>query len=208
MHITIFGAAGKVGRLVVQELLARDHTVTAFVHRNSPFEESGRLRIAKGDVHEAADVAASTEGSQAVISVVSSWGTPDKDTLTAAMTNICPAMQAAGIRRIISLTGGDARAAGDSLSAMHRFNHALFNIIGPKIVVDAERHIAILKDSGLDYTVLRAPLMTKNPSKAYRLDDQRPQLWDTVSYASVAAAMVDVLEQSSHIGSSPYIHRA
>ena len=31
MHITVFGATGKVGRLVVDQLLARGHTVTAYV---------------------------------------------------------------------------------------------------------------------------------------------------------------------------------
>lgn len=208
MHISVFGAGGKVGRLVVEELLRRGHSITAFVHRHSPFEASERLRIARGDIHVADDVAKALEGSDAVISALGSWGTPGKDILTTAMGSICPIMKDSGIRRIVSLTGAEARADGDKLTAMHRVFHGLLGVVAGKVLADGERHIGILEQSGLDYTVIRSPIMTGSRASTYVLQDQRPLPWATVSRAAVVAALVDAVESSAsglQTGNCPFI---
>lgn len=206
MRITVFGATGKVGRLVVQELLTRGHEVMAFQRRANKLIDSPKLTIYVGDIHDQAKVAAAIQGSDAVISALGSWGAPRKDILATAMRHIIPAMQQAGIKRVVSLTGADARAAGDQLGALHRLTYPLLGILAGKILRDGEDHIAQLERSGLDWTVIRSPVMRNRGSESdYALGKLRPAPWATVSRRAVAKSMVDQIEQSTHLCYAPFI---
>lgn len=206
MQVTVFGASGKVGRLVVEELLSRQHSVVVFVHNHAPFTASNRLKIFKGDIYDAQQVTDALAGSNAVISALGSWGTPTKDVQASAMTNIIPAMQAQGIRRIISLTGHDARAEGDVIDLPHKFSHTMLGLIAGKVLRDGEKHIHLLQQSDLDWTVLRSPVMTPQISKDYKLSTSRPLPLAFVPRLAVVEAMADqLLEDCKRNKQSPFI---
>ncbi len=205
MNITVFGANGRIGRLVVDRLLVKGHRVTGFVHRDGGLPTHPQLTVVVGDVHDAADVAAAIQGSDAVISALGSWGTKSKDILTAGMTNIIPAMRAAGVRRIVSLTGADAWDPTDKPSIRQRIMHSLLQIFAQKILRDGERHIELLRASDLDWTVVRSPVMKDAGDAAYTLSTKPPQPWVTIPRAAVVAALVDSLGQTQHIQASPYL---
>jgi putative NADH-flavin reductase len=210
MRITIFGASGKVGRLVVEGALDAGYDVTAFAHHDPRFAEHARLKVAQGDVHSSADVAKAVKGADVVISALGSWGTGTKDIVSSGTANIIPAMEAAGARRVISLTGADARAEGDRLSLMHRLTHAAIQVTPPrKILADGERHIRRLEHSGLDWTVLRSPIMNeKGDPEGFRLGTGRPVPWATINRRSVALAMLGLIGDDNHSRQAPFITRA
>ena len=207
MHITVFGASGKVGRLVVAEALARGHQVTGFVHRHSNFEHHEKLRIIKGDIHSGKAVAASLEGSEAVICALGSWGTRNKDIVSSGMRHIIPGMEALQITRIVSLTGSEARDSSDSVSILRTVTRFFARLIIGKILHDGEEHIRLLKASQLDWTVLRSPIMTGGPALSYRLTLNPKAHWQTIPRKAVAKAMVDQLEGPGYIHASPFIYR-
>lgn len=211
MRITIFGASGKVGRLVVQGALEHGHDVTAFVHHDPKFAENPKLKVVQGDIHEPKDVARAVKGADAVISALGSWGTKRKDIVSSGMANIIPAMQDSGVRRVISLTGADARAEGDGLGVMHRLTHAAIRLtpLPPrKVLADGERHIRLLERSGLDWTVIRSPVMNgRGRQKDFKLTSGRPMPWATINRHSVALCMFDLAVSGSHPRQAPFIVR-
>src|SRR4051812_21694445 len=101
MHLVIFGASGKVGRIITQKALKNGHSVTAFVHNHADFPHHPMLTIYRGDIRDPASVAKAIKGADAVISALGSWGTPTKNILSEGMRVIIPAMEAQGIRRIV-----------------------------------------------------------------------------------------------------------
>jgi putative NADH-flavin reductase len=204
MNVTIFGATGNVGRLLVEYALADGHSVTAFVHNHHNFTEGSSLQIIKGDAASPDDVAAAITNSDAVISALSSWGTKDKNTLSSAMKAIIPVLQDTPTRRIISLTGADARVDSDASGMTHKISHFILGVVAGKVLRDGEQHIQLLQESGLDWTVIRSPIMTNSPSEVYSLSDQRPLPWQTVSRRAVARAMINELA-SSHSQQAPFI---
>lgn len=206
-QITVFGANGRVGRLVVAELVNREYSVVAFVHNKSNFIETSQLRVVQGDIYSAQDVERALEGSTAVISTLGSWGTPMKNILTVGMKHILPAMKAQGISTIISLTGADARAKGDELGLVHRLTRPFLNIAMGQIMADAERHIQLLEKSDREWTVIRSPIMIRRTPKhdRYRLDVRRPFPWQTVPYRLVALAMVNALQDRTWNKESPFV---
>lgn len=206
MRITVFGATGKVGRLVVEEALSRGHEVIAYQRRPDKLSDSPMLTVCVGDIYDADKVAAAVSGSDTVISALGSWGTPRKDVLATAMQHIIPAMQQSGIKRIVSLTGADARTAGDQIGMIHKLTYPMLGKFAGKILRDGEQHIALLAKSSLDWTVIRSPIMRNWGSPApYKLGKIRPAPWSTVNRQAVAKSMVDQVEQASHLCYAPFI---
>jgi putative NADH-flavin reductase len=208
MQITVLGANGKVGRLVVARLLEHGHDVVAFVHSSSSLPVHINLRLERGDVHEGRDIANVINGSQAVISCLGSWHTPDKNILSSAMQRLIPAMQQQNISRIISVTGSGAFAPGDTPTPFDKVQHAVFNLMAPKVLRDGEEHIRLLHESKLDWTVIRSPIMNEYGTSQYRLQAALPSPVQTIHRHAVADAMVAMLEDSSHERQAPCIVRA
>ncbi|MEJ0072736.1 MAG: NAD(P)H-binding protein [Candidatus Saccharibacteria bacterium] len=208
MQITVFGASGKVGSLVVEEALRRGYTVTAFVHSHSLFAPSGKLGIVKGDIYNAEDVAKALKGSDAVISTLGSWGTPGRDVLTAAMRAIIPAMTERSIRRVVTLTGSGAQAPDKPAGSGHRlFMRLLAPLPAGKVFRDGEAHMRLLAASDLDWTTLRSPVMNNFGKGSYRLDLKSGGPLATINRKAVAAALLDQLDSREFLDRAPIIHR-
>lgn len=207
MIVTIFGASGKVGRLVVAEALDRGHTVRAFIHQTNNFELHPRLSVTQGDIHDPQAVSQALQGSEAVICTLGSWGSPTKDIVSAAIRTITPIMEAAGIERIISLTGSDAYDISDEPTAQRRVAHLFAKLVAGKILTDGEEHIRLLRASRLDWTVLRSPVMTNDARIFYKLSLRPVAFWQAIPRRAVAKAILDQLDGAGYSLAAPFIHR-
>lgn len=206
MNIVIFGASGRVGRLVVIEALAAGHQVTAFVHNHNPFEAEDKLRIVQGSIDDASAVATALAGSEAVICTLGSWKTKQKNVVSRGVQNILTGMGATNTRRIILLTGSGAYWSGDKLSMYDRLSHVLLLCIAPRILRDGEAAIATLEHSQTDWTIIRSPGMKSSGKPAYALSTRIGSPLSMVSRASVAAAVVDQLNETAWLQQAPVIH--
>lgn len=207
MKVTVFGANGKVGSLVVEGLLSRGHYVRAFVYNESRLPEHPHMEVVEGDIHNHSDVDRAVQGADAVISTLGSWHTPQKDILTAGMTNIIPAMEANGVSRIVSLTGADARDPTDKPNILQKLVHTSIKLIAPNILKDGEDHIALLRNSNLNWTVLRSPVMRGEGKQGYKIQIRPLMPWSTIVRQDVADAIVELVEGDTLASSSPYISR-
>jgi putative NADH-flavin reductase len=206
MHIVIFGASGKVGRLAVAEALARGHSVRAFVHQHPDFKPHPNLHVVQGDIHDAQSVAAAVQGSDAVISALGSWGTKSKDIVSTGMRHIIPAMEHHGVERIVSLTGAEAHDSKDHPDLLRRLTHAGAALAAGRILADGEEHIRLLRQSNLEWTVLRSPVMTGSPRIFYKLSLQPLRPWRTIPRRAVAKALLDQLEGAAYAQAAPFIY--
>jgi putative NADH-flavin reductase len=207
-QVTVYGATGNIGSRIVRLLLKKGYRVVAFVHGEHTFTESPKLIVYKGDIYNKQDVAEAMHGSRAIISALGSWGTPQKDVLSAGMSAIIPAMKKQKIARIITLTGSDARVPEDKPSVLHKVTHAFFGAAAPKIMRDGEQHMRMLYKSGLQWTTLRSPVMNETGEKgAYTLRMKLPGIFATIHRDDVAEAMVWLLETGDFVHKAPVIYR-
>lgn len=206
MNIAVFGANGRVGRLVVAELVRRGHHVRALVH-GQPQQTSETVEYRQCDIYDAAQVRESIVGCEAVISCLGSWGTKRQDVLSVGMQHIIPAMQENHVARIVSLTGADAWTESDRPGLIQKIMHLVFGIIAANILKDGETHIQLLAKSTLDWTVVRSPVMNEKGSDAYYLDSTYPAPTQTIHRQAVARALCDQLETHDFSRISPFIHR-
>lgn len=206
MKYLVFGANGRIGSLVVQQLLAQNQQVIAFVRGKHNFQPNNNLKIHKGDIYNKDQVASAVQQASVVISCLGSWGTPKKDILTIGMKNIVPAMEKYKLSRIVTLTGADARTSSDQPNIIQKANHALIKIIAKKILEDGENHIKLLEQTNLKWTVLRSPVMTNSISD-YQLTNKLPWPFATISRQAVASSLVDVARKNIFIQQAPIISK-
>lgn len=205
MKVIVFGANGRVGQLVVKQLLAAGHSVKAVVHSNNPFGTHTNLEIISADIYKPDQYISAIKGCDAVISTLGSWGTPHKNILTTGMQHIIPAMQQYEIKRIVSLTGADARATNDTVSWAHHLGRGALRLFAKKILLDGEKHIQLLEASGLDWTVVRSPIMSEKGKPNFHLTSKRPYPWQTIRRENVASAIVSLVDSSSYPQEAPFV---
>jgi putative NADH-flavin reductase len=205
MNILVFGASGQTGREVVREALARSHSVTAFVRDPGKLSITRTaLRVIRGDIGDGAAVAQALPGHDAVVSTLG-VGVPlaHDDAVINGVKNIVQAMQAAKMRRLIyqSFIGvSESRAA---VGFILRF-------IAPlplrHEIADHETKEALIKASGLDWTIVRPPKLTNGPrSSGYRAGEDL-STWVPVpmlSRVDVAHFIVSELEAPKFLQKAP-----
>lgn len=204
MELLVFGATGSVGRRVVEQGLERGHVVRAFV-RDPAGLDVGRegLTVVEGDVMDGASVERAVRGREDA--VLCSLGAGRKGGVRSEGTrNIVRAMHKAGVRRFICQT---TLGVGDSSGNLNFFwRRVMFGILLRKAFADHERQEAYVKESGLDWTIVRPGAFTDGGlTGAYR-HGFRPfekGISLKISRADVADFMLRQLENNAYLRKTP-----
>lgn len=199
MKIALIGAAGKVGRHLAREALARGHAVLALA-RPGGTRPDAALATRDVDVFDAAGLAAALRGQDVV---VSAYGAPADapHRLAAATQAIVAAALAARVARVISVggAGGLVVRAGTRLADTEGFPSALL----PKVQAHADA-VAALAASGLHWTCVApaAQIVCGERTGRYRLavgalvSDVTGR--STITYPDFACALLDEVESDRH----------
>ena len=160
MKIVVFGATGTVGRVLVAQALEEGHDVTAFT-RSGLFEAQShpKLTVMKGDVLDPAAVKQAVEGQDAVMCAL---GAGRKGGVRAPGTaNIIEAMRQSGVGRLICQS---TLGAGESRGNLNFFwKYLMFGMFLRPAYVDHQMQEALLRNSGLDWTIVRPAAFTDGP---------------------------------------------
>jgi putative NADH-flavin reductase len=164
LKLTIFGATGRTGRHVLEQALTEGHQVTVLVRDPARLAVSGAgVRCHQGNVLDDAAVHEAISGSQAVISVLGPTSNQPAFEVTRGTELIIAAMLARGVRRLIVSTGAGVRDPQDRPTPMHAFFGALVRLLSPNVVKDMEQAMTRVRASDLDWTIVRAPMLTDGP---------------------------------------------
>jgi putative NADH-flavin reductase len=214
MNLTIVAATGRIGGHVLTQALDGGHRVTALV-RNPATLPRGAVRVVTADL-SAPDPAAlrvALAGADAVISGLGPRWRADAGVTEPGTRAIVDAMRAVGPKRIVVVSAapiGTVPSPGRPHPPRHDpgdgflMRHVLVPIVRTAFrghYVDLARMEDLLRDSGLDWTVVRPPRLTNGPlTRAYRTAYGRnPRRGRTVSRADVAACMLRAVEQPESI---------
>ena len=162
MKLIIFGATGKTGQHVWRQAVARGHEVTVFTRSASRIDaDPPNLHVAVGDVTNGPTVADAVAGQDAAIVVLGSNGLRDKTTLAAGTRNIVDAMGRGGVERLVVLS---AAGVGDSWGQISLLARVMFKTMLRNIYADHAAQEAVVKGSGLNWTIVRAAILKDEPA--------------------------------------------
>jgi putative NADH-flavin reductase len=101
VKIAIIGATGLVGTKIVSEALDRGHEVTAIVRNTEGLPTHPKLRAARGDATNPAELASLVAGHDVVISAFN----PGKDESGTGPRSIIDAVKRSGVNRLLVVGG-------------------------------------------------------------------------------------------------------
>lgn len=164
MNITIFGATGGTGRHVVSQALVAGHTVTAFTRSPQKLDPSAdRLKTVQADIGDAHKVADAVQGAQAVISTLGPTDNKAKYVVSQGTANIIAAMQQHGVRRLVITAGAGVGDPNDEPRFFNKAINLLLKTISRNVYEDMVETVRLVRESDLDWTIVRAPMLTDDP---------------------------------------------
>ncbi|MEL7213695.1 MAG: NAD(P)H-binding protein [Pseudomonadota bacterium] len=210
-RIVVFGATSGIGKLAVDEALSRGHSVRAFARSAGEMTPQDGLELCPGDALKPEDVARALSGMDAVIyclgiqeSVSMLW---KEVTLFSDSTRVLLGqMDAAGVKRLIVVTGFGAGRSKSAMSFVERMGHRA--ILG-KPYEDKDRQEALLQNADVDWTIAR-PVILRNSARTGTFKVLRdPSEWRNglISRADVAVYLLDAVEQDLDVRSDVVLAR-
>ncbi len=195
MRVAIFGATGKTGEQAWKLLLEAGHDVTLFgrsVERRYAEEPVARVQ---GDVLDADAVSRAIEAQDAVLVCLGPVSTNDQTTLSQGAANIASAMKAHGVRRVVFIS---AAGVGESWKQIPWYSKLLFGTLLKKILAEHAREEEIFAASALDWTAVRAAVLTDRPASG-RINASNTSPNKTIPRADLAAFLVAELVSQDHL---------
>lgn len=200
MRILVIGAAGRTGRLVVEQALGHGNDVRAFLH-SSPLELTHpRIESVNGDVRAFDDVAAAMPGCDAVVFAVGSVGGREIDVHSEGIGNVLHAMALHDVGRLAALSAAGAFARKDRLLNL-AFRMMIATALRP-VYDDLERMEQRIAASGVEWTIVRPFGLTDGEQTGrYRLSQDGGLLpkASRIARADVAALLLKSVESGSFV---------
>jgi putative NADH-flavin reductase len=195
MKVIVFGATGKTGQHVLHAALNQGHEVTAFGRSVDRIDiDDPALETHKGDVFDADSVTGAVAGHDAVIVCLGSTGLRDKTTLATGTAVVIDAMVAHDAQRLVVMS---AAGVGDSWQQIPRSSRLLFRTMLRNVFNDHQAQEAIVEQSPLDWTIVRAAVLKDNPATGlYTATNTGPNA--RITRADAAAALVDQLDNTTY----------
>lgn len=200
MNVAIFGSTGKTGIELVKQALEQGHSVTAFVRDPARLAvENENLTVVTGDVFNPSSVVKAIEGQDAVICALGAGSDLKKTTVrTTGTINIINSMQKNNIKRLIVVT---AMGVGESWNTLSFFNKFFFATLLRSSRDDHETQEAAVKESGLDWTIVRPSGLTETPRTGiYDVGENILATTSKIARADVADLIIKEVEENALIG--------
>jgi putative NADH-flavin reductase len=201
MNVLVIGGTRGVGHAVVVAAHAAGHTMTVMARTAAGFDGpvSG-IRMVAGDAEDAADVDRAIAGQEAVVWTVGVAGNgSDVRVFSRGTGHVLKAMADHRVRRLVCVTGV---AAGNNVSRAVMLQRGLVGpVLGRAVDADKARQEAQIRESTLDWTIVRpAPLTSARATGLYQtLTEPVAGRAKRIPRADVADFIVDNLAAPDYV---------
>lgn len=164
MKLVIFGATGGTGARVVQQACAAGHHVTAVVRNTAALEARPNLTVLRADLMDPPAIGPAVAGRDAVISAVGSREGRAPTTVCAdSASAIITAMRAHGTRRLVVVSNSGMHVDGADGPVTRFVVKPILGRVLRHAFADMRRMEELVCASGLDWTIVRPPMLTDGP---------------------------------------------
>ena len=208
MRILIVGASKGIGLETTRQALAAGYDVRALARSATSINLSDtKLEKMQGDALDQQDVEAALAGVDAVILTLG-VGLGDLfkpvNLFSDATRVLIDAMKAKGVDRLICITGF---GAGDSQASISLLQRVPFRIVFGRAYDDKSRQEDLIKQSGLDWTIVRPGVLLNGPRTGRYKVLREPSEWRNgiISRANVADFLIRQIENREFVHASPVL---
>jgi uncharacterized protein YbjT (DUF2867 family) len=209
MKIVILGASQGTGAEAVKVALERGHHVTAFARSPEKLAlDHAHLTRMRGDFHDRASVEQAIRGQDAVLVTASATRLKafreNPNYFSQGTAYAIDAMKAHGVRRLVVLS---ALGTGETRRLMPFLMRGLLVDFLLKVpYADHERQEKMVRESGLDWIVVRPGRLTNGPARRkYVAKVAIEPVPSSISRGDVADCLVSAAESDAWIGEAVQI---
>jgi putative NADH-flavin reductase len=209
-RVAVFGASGKIGRHVVDQLLADGKRVTAYVRNPAKLTAThANLTVIEGALDDPAGIAKAVDGANAVISALGpslkrgAKGTPVAD----GTRHIVAAMEGAGVRRFVGLATPSIADPLDQPTLKGKILPKMAGLTMPNAMTELAGMTTAVTESDLDWTIARITNPTDKPAKGTVRAGflGRDKVGSSMSRADIARFLIDQLTDDTYHRALPAI---
>jgi uncharacterized protein YbjT (DUF2867 family) len=206
MRILLLGATGRTGKLVIEKAIRRGHKISA-IARDPEKLKDYQIDITQGTPYDFETVEKALSGCEAVINTLNISRKSDNpwaalvspiDLISKSATNAVIAMKKTGTKRYIALSAIGAGSSWKTTPAILKFIVSISNL--KYAFRDHGKQEEILKDSSLDYTICRAPMLSAETNTkgavAVREGENPPKM--VLSRNSIAEFFIKIIENKEY----------
>jgi len=166
MNLTIFGGTGTAGLLTIKEAISKGYKVTAYARNPEKITfKDKNLHVVVGELTEYEKIEKVIRGSDAVISLLGPKAKAKETKIANGYDNIIKAMVSSGKKRLITAVSSSYSDEQDRFNFMVRFGILLLKIMGASILKDIIKTGDLIRNSPLDWTMARLPMLKNSPGK-------------------------------------------
>ncbi len=207
--IAVFGASGKTGNLFTKLALKNGYEVKALVREPGRLGfQYSNLEVIQGDTLDPLKVEETIKSTSAVIDLIGPGKGSPPDLQRTSTRNILQAMGKNNVKRLILLASLPLGILdpNDKPALMNKFMMFLAKGLLGTMAQDARAHVDSIKQSDLDWTVVRAPMLSDQSSQGpYRVGYLNESTGKSAGRSDVAAFILDVLMNNKYFKEMPLI---
>ncbi|WP_290652214.1 NAD(P)H-binding protein [Aquisalimonas sp.] len=211
MKIAVFGGSGQTGLQVLRAALDKGYEVNALVRNPDKVDpdlcrdHASKLHLVKGDLLNDVDVAKALEGCEGFIFAAGpvKGGHPDLPNRAARV--VLSAAKEAGVKRFVWLLGAAVIDERDAPDFSRKIIRTIMKLTARNVLESSERAYQQLVRSGMDYTVVRPPVLVNTPAKGTLKGSYQPPKPSGISREDLGRYMVDALTDSQLKCHSPML---
>jgi putative NADH-flavin reductase len=211
MKITIFGANGQIGQLLVQQALQAGYDVTAYTRRpNALMIEHEKLQIVVRSLTDRGKLKEAIFGRDAVLSALGPALSMKRQVvdlpISEAHKALISVMEECGVNRLITLATPSIPAKEDVKQLVTVLPSKMAKALYPTGYAEMKAIEKMIKNSNLDWTVVRII----NPNVKTSANGYRVTFGDTkgkmnVSRYNVAKCMLDAVTKGEWVHKMPIV---
>jgi len=206
MKVIIFGSTGTIGKHLIEQSLEKGYEVSAFSRDAEKLQHitDPKLKTIEGDVLNLDNVQNAINGQDAVCIALGSGKSRKSEIRSQGTKIIMEAMKINGVKRLTCLS---TLGAGDSKIHLNFFwKNIMFGWYLKKVFLDHELQEELVKNSGLDWTIIRAAAFTdgeKTGNYKHGLSSAIKNLKLKISRADVADFILKQLQTNNYLKQTP-----
>ncbi|NLR91742.1 NAD(P)-dependent oxidoreductase [Flammeovirga agarivorans] len=204
--IVVFGSTGTIGKHVISQSLEKGYQVVAFCRNKEKLQELSHpnLIVMEGNVLHSNDVQKAVTGMDVVIVTLGSGKSRTSTVRSEGTKIIIEAMKNQGISRLLCQT---TLGAGESNGNLNFFwKHIMFGWFLKKVFLDHELQEEFVKNSHLNWTIIRPSAFTDGNKTGKYLHGFSPTNKNTklkIARADVADFIIKQINNTAYIHQTP-----
>jgi len=209
MKIALLGSTGFLGKVLLKKALDNGYQVKTLVRNPEKLGEfKDTVEFIQGNIFEYNKIEETVKGTDVVISTV---GPPQKrpknpEKYRSAMENVVTALKKQNIKRFIHV-GGAVHPGGENenWTTGRRLLRLFLNLSWKPGLVAKQLEWEVLKESSLEWTLVRPPQITKGGSTGKIIADEKNLARTKINVEDLSSFILDQINSKNWIKKAPLV---